>query len=400
MAFCTYAKDNSSLGFTLIENTFLSDYLPVAPEGCLRVYLYARLAASHPEICASYDEMAQKLNLKKSELDEAFAYWERQGLVRRTSSVEGLFEILPVERRVSPEEEEYLTYSDLNRDLQSLFPADCTLRPQQYETARDWMDIGRIDQECVMTLIRWTLGRSKAAKPRPAEIFKTADRMFQKLLEYDVHTPEAILYRLTAMNGHGYEVAKEVLVQFGQTREPSIDEINLANKWLGEWKQDKKSVIAACAETAKASSPSFAYLDKVLENRVSGNDLRHAAVRECLEVLGANGNVTQAMLNTYANWQEQGFPRETILFAAERCALRGRNAFQSLTNMLAKWQAAGAFEAEAARNFVKEQEAAYAAKGSRGKAPAIDYTQRPIDRQYNDELVVDFDKLFEEGQQK
>lgn len=59
----------------------------------------------------------------------------------------------------------------------------------------------------------------------------------------------------------------------------------MAAKWLGEWQLTPEEILAACDETVKATNPSFAYLDKIIESSRQ-NDGSFDAVKELLETLG------------------------------------------------------------------------------------------------------------------
>ena len=48
---------------TPIENMFLLEYLPTAPEEFLRVYLYARMLCLHPELGSDLSGMAKALHM-------------------------------------------------------------------------------------------------------------------------------------------------------------------------------------------------------------------------------------------------------------------------------------------------------------------------------------------------
>ena len=63
MPFCSFAQSAAMFDMTPIENLFLLEYLPTAPDGFLRVYLYARMLSLHPELGGGLDEMAAALNM-------------------------------------------------------------------------------------------------------------------------------------------------------------------------------------------------------------------------------------------------------------------------------------------------------------------------------------------------
>ena len=50
MPFCSFSEGAAMFDVTPIENMFLLEYLPTAPDGFLRVYLHARMLCLHPEL--------------------------------------------------------------------------------------------------------------------------------------------------------------------------------------------------------------------------------------------------------------------------------------------------------------------------------------------------------------
>ena len=96
MAFFSFAEGSAMFDSTPIENMFLLEYLSSAPETCLRVYLYARMLALHPELGGDMAETARFLRLDEDAVYKALEYWERQGLARRLTDHPPTYELLPV----------------------------------------------------------------------------------------------------------------------------------------------------------------------------------------------------------------------------------------------------------------------------------------------------------------
>ena len=96
MAFFSFAEGSAMFDTTPIENLFLMEYLSTAPEACLRVYLYARMLALHPELGGDMAETARFLHMDEEAVYKAFDYWERQGLVRRLSDRPPTYALLPL----------------------------------------------------------------------------------------------------------------------------------------------------------------------------------------------------------------------------------------------------------------------------------------------------------------
>jgi hypothetical protein len=134
MSFCSFSENAGMFDVTPIENLFLLEYLPTAPEDFLKVYLYARMLCLHPELGESMDELARALNMDEDKVFDAMTYWERQGLVRRLTDRPPTYAILPVLQGVgvfgSSMESDYYEYRDFNANLQAIFGSEL-LQPKQ-----------------------------------------------------------------------------------------------------------------------------------------------------------------------------------------------------------------------------------------------------------------------------
>ena len=96
MAFCKYSTSLISEGTISIDVKFLNDYIPVAPENCLKVYLFGLLKCQNS---AGYDNTIENfenvLGLSREDIISAFLYWQDQNLVQ-------VLETDPIEIRFLP----------------------------------------------------------------------------------------------------------------------------------------------------------------------------------------------------------------------------------------------------------------------------------------------------------
>ena len=83
MNFKTERSKDFYLLATEVENIFINEYLPQAPGDYVKeFYLYALLyAKQQAEI--THHGLAVQLGLKDSDVDLAWQYWERMGVVKR-----------------------------------------------------------------------------------------------------------------------------------------------------------------------------------------------------------------------------------------------------------------------------------------------------------------------------
>lgn len=68
--------------FTGVDNLFISEYLPQAPDMCVKVYLYGLFLCAHSHSPDNdLEKMARALAMQPSEIIDAYTYWAELGLV-------------------------------------------------------------------------------------------------------------------------------------------------------------------------------------------------------------------------------------------------------------------------------------------------------------------------------
>lgn len=81
MAFCDKEKQLIDNGYTCLDNKFILNYLPSAPDKCVAVYLLGLALSSSDGADNSCQTIAQKLQMSCQDVLDAFVYWEEMGLV-------------------------------------------------------------------------------------------------------------------------------------------------------------------------------------------------------------------------------------------------------------------------------------------------------------------------------
>ena len=73
---------------TRVENLFINEYLPSAPGDYVRVYIFALMAAQNLEEIDN-SKFAKLLGMTETEVDNAWNYWARRGVVRLINTEDG-----------------------------------------------------------------------------------------------------------------------------------------------------------------------------------------------------------------------------------------------------------------------------------------------------------------------
>lgn len=337
MPFCSFDRDAGMYDSTPIENMFLLEYLPTAPDDFLRVYLYARMLCLHPELGDGLSEVARALHMESDKVYDAMTYWERQGLVRRMTDRPPTYAILPVFQGVSgmgnSMESDYYEYRDFNANLQAIFGSEL-LQPKQYAMANDWINLLGFTQDAVLKMVEEKYRRSRAKKPH--SFFNKLNEIAAQWSERGVRTVEDV-QRALESDGRIEKVAAAVMKRLSMNRPATADELKLVGVWVNEWNLSLDEIIDACAETTKSRTPTLAYLNSILESRNSGEGDHFSGMKAVLRELGSRTAPSTEQLDWYAQRIEQGFEPETLCLAAAQCARKRKHTFDDLEWMVSEW---------------------------------------------------------------
>lgn len=354
--FC-FAEGAAMFDSTPIENLFLLEYLPVAPEAFLRVYLYARVLALHPELGGDVKEMADALRMDEDTVYDAFAYWEQQGLARRLSDRPPTYELISPRAEgmaaSNPMERDYYAYRDFNASLQALFGSKM-IESHEYRLANDWLNVLGYDQAAALRLVEYGMATSHAKDPSPVSVFKRMGKLAAAWADQGCRTLEDVERAIAEEEGI-QSIARAVLKQFSLNRKPTMPELECVKRWKNAWGYTQEQIVAACDETRNAQKPSFGYLDTILKNRRDADEAYWEDAAGALrELEGPQAQPTPDVLKRYAALRRRGFEKETVALAAVQCHRKKKRSFDDLEWMLDQWADSGVFTESAARSYIED----------------------------------------------
>lgn len=375
---------------TAVPNGFLIEYMPAAPEGYAKVYLYALLCQRNGIELSSLADFAKALLMDESAVRAAFAYWERCRLVRRTRDNPPQYALLSVAsalmgRQSAPPDEGYMAFAQA---LYAIFGDKRKLHGGETSLAYEWVEQLGLPAEVVLMLVQH-LARARGMQFS----FKEAQKLAIELSERNVRTiedAEAVFSRSEAAR----KGAAKVLRCFNLFREPTVAELDLYLKWTGDWGYTPSAVEAVCRSdtSANAKNPSFKYIDGILDGlRKRGGKAPATAkqvekqlsdeepAREMLRAFGAGDRPADAgVVSAYRAMRELASP-EVILLAAGELKDREKKSLELVLELLQSWKTKGLTDEAAVRAYlVSYQEAGdllrriYKRCGKRGNPTARD----------------------------
>ena len=343
-------------GATAVPNAFFCEYMPAAPEGYVKVYLYGLMAAKEGlgDTIRMVEDLAIALGMETAEVEKALRYWERCRLMERVRDNPPQYRYLNVQQatlmhqQTKPDEQ----YESFAQALYSLFGDKRKLHGGETVLAYEWVEQLGLSPEVVLMLIRHMISTRGVNFS-----FKEAQKIAGEMSSEKITTLEAA-EMMFSRSESAWKGAKKVLSRLGKRRNPSEDEIDLYLKWTVQWGFAPKAVEAACVETTKGD-PSFAYLDKILEGIhqrsagkavtaekvekfLKGEQDETARVRELLAAVGQKSAVVdEGMRLVYRSLCDLASHEIVILAARQVGKRRGTHSLDQVGELVEAWNNRG-----------------------------------------------------------
>ena len=355
MSFVSYAGGNPMYGSTPVDNMFLTEFMVSAPKDYIPVYLYGLMLSKTAGCDGSIESIAEALNIDSDTVINAFRYWERQGIVEKMSDDPPTYNFVALyPERFKDKDDGVYCNREYFRELQSRMP-NLVLDGHELRLACEWEDDLHLKQETILFMIDMEIAKRGGKLPTAQTLFKHLNETAMKLAEAGALELDAAREFLALESSYAM-TAKAVCKQFSFRRNPTVDEIALATKWTDVWKLDINAIVEACAETVKSGNPSFAYLDKILESRISGSsDDGFEQVKKLCTHLGIVTRPTPAQMDAYREFTAMGFEFAAIEQAAVWCGENNRRTFDDIRKKLEAWAKEGAFTLQDIEEKAAEQ---------------------------------------------
>ncbi|MBR1560849.1 MAG: DnaD domain protein [Clostridia bacterium] len=357
MSFCSFADGAAIFDATPIENLFLMNYMVDASDLQLKVYLYTRMLAIHPELGGTLADIAKHFHITEAQVYDVFAYWENRGLVRRLTDNPPTYALQPVRDEshgpVTALDREMYANREFNNRLRNLFDGEF-IGDRELRKAESWLDTLKFTQEAVLRMVAYGIELSPKDKPKPPSVFKNVDKFAEQWSMRGIRTLEDVERAIAEETGVT-QVTKSVLKKLGITRKnPSETELEFVTRWTEEWGYTQEDILEACGETVNAQNPSIGYLNAILENK---RDALTAYYRPAVEVLReltpGNPRPSPDQLRQYKALIEKGYAPELIQLAAVQCRRLNANRFEDLEWRLSIWRDEGVATPEEADSFMR-----------------------------------------------
>lgn len=363
MSFCKFSTETIANNKTEIDNLFFDNFLPGAPDECVKVYLYGYyLAKNNLEIDNTFEKVAQKLNISELDLETAFRYWEEQGLVQVLSTYpiqvlyKPLKDVISGTRLFKPEK-----YENFNSQAQELFKGKREISKTEYGEYYDFLERSHMEQEALLMIINYCVeSKQKAvgynyiltvAKNWAKDGLLTAKQVEEKLMQMEETS----------------STLSEILSALGLRRNSFIEEREMYQKWTDGMGFEDDAIFFVAKSMKKKGG--FERLNALLEKyflsgKMSVSEIKHynetkdatmALAKQINKNLGVYYESLDSEIETYIlPWLEMGFEEEALAMLASYAFKSSIRSLEGLNGLIQKLFKLGVLSLAALNEYLAE----------------------------------------------
>ena len=360
MPFCRFTNEYLIDNYTFIDNLFVSEYLPYAPENAVRVYVYGLFLCSNPSLGDNnIESMATVLNMSVDEVVNAFEYWHEHGLITMTSKTPLEVRYLPVKTSIAPPKKfKPEKYSDFNVALQQLFPTRM-ITPNEYNEYYNLIESRHIQPEAMLMIIQYCISMKgvdirfpyiiAVAKDWSNSGIKTCSDVEAKLKEYE-STSDNI---------------KAILSALGKKITGDLEDRDYYLKWTKSWGFEFNAILFAANQCKKKGG--MKKLDSLLDqyyrlNLYSTKEMQEykthreqlfTIARNVTKTIGVYYETLDYIVESYINpWVQKGFDEHAIVTIAQYCFRRNIKNLEGVNLAINKFYKLGLVTTEGINRYL------------------------------------------------
>ena len=363
MAFCSFSKDTDS-NYTIVENKFITKYLPEADGFAVKVYLYGLYLCGNTSTDFSIRSMAEVLKTTEQKIIEAFTFWQDYDLVEILCKDPFTVQYLPVRSAVGrPKKVRYEQYTDFNKELQrKMQKVGKFISANDYVKYMHFLEENNIQPQAFLLIAEYCINK-QGETVSPSYIFNKA----KKLIHNGLTTYEQVEKELSNYNAHeGDLMAIFSAMALFQTT-PDENDYALYKKWTETLGFTKDGIITAAKRLKRGN---MAMLDlsmdelsakdklqaKEIESYLSERDMLDKRVKAISQKLGVKIHNTAPYIDEYVEkWYTYGFEEASLLDIAAYCWKTERKTFDAMQNIVQNLFHDGIVSKESVKEFLKEK---------------------------------------------
>ena len=361
MAFCSFSKDTDNT-YTIVENKFITKYLPEADGFAVKVYLYGLYLCENTATDFSASAMAEVLKTTEQKIFEAFSFWQDYDLVEILCQDPLTVQYLPVRSAVGrPKKVRYEQYTDFNKELQrKLQKVGKFISANDYVKYMHFLEENNIQPQAFLLIAEYCINK-QGETVSPSYIFNKA----KKLIRNGLTTYEQVEKELSSYNAHEGDLMAIFSAMSLFQNTPDESDYALYKKWTETLGFTKDGVILAAKRLKRGNMPTLDLTleelaqkgkteSKEIEAYLNDRDLLANLTFRIGRKLGVKIHNPAPYIDEYVEkWYTYGFEESSLLDVALFCLKTARGDFDSMNGVLQNLFSDGIVSQDGVKEYLK-----------------------------------------------
>ena len=350
MAFCKFSPSYLGENKVMIDNVFIKDYLPSAPDLCVKVYILGLSMCNNADDHENnLDYFVNTLKVCAEDVISLFKYWEDQGLVQVLSTDPIEVRYLPVlAKNRAVKKYQVDKYRDFNIQVQELFQSRLVM-PNEFLEFYNLIEKHHIEEGALIAIIRYCV-ESKGFNLSPNYCLTVARDWERE----GIHTLDQVQNKVKDL-GVIDDQMSIILSAMGTKRRVQIEDKDLLNKWIKAFGFELNVIVFVVKYLKeKKRHLDVNVLDENLtryfemrllsiseiENYENEKDSLYSIAMTVNKELGIFYEDLSKEIDTYVvQWLNMGFDVDTLKLVADNCfksSVRTLEGYHNILNKLFK----------------------------------------------------------------
>ena len=328
MAFCNFSGDKISENSVLIDNAFFTEFLPIANESCVKVYLLGLYKCNNPlSQDNNLESFARILNMTEDDIISCFYFWQELNVVKIISQNPFEVRYLPLKKssaklkKFNPDK-----YKSFNLKAQELL-CERMITPKEFEEYYSTMESLHIENDALIKIIEYCIELKGQNVGYPYILSIAKNWAYE-----GITTLEQVEIRLEEQVKNTSKV-KDVLNLLGLKRNPTTDEYQMYLNWTNDLEFPLDTITYLASRQGK-NSGGMTKLNSTIQKcyslkKFSTSELKDFFENEKLlyeiakmvcKNLGLFYNNLENVVESYiSNWFSLGYDKDALLKISNYC---------------------------------------------------------------------------------
>lgn len=349
MPFCKFSSGYIIQDKTVVDNIFINDYLPYAPDYCVKVYLMGLSKCNNASATDNnIENFANVLNMTIEDVEQCFVYWQEQGLVQILSTKPIEVRYLPIQQGLGKIKKYNVDkYADFNIQMQELLP-NHMVTPTEYSEYYNVIENEHIEPEALVMITKYCIDL-KGENVRYPYIVTVAKNWAKE----GVRTTQDVENKIQEL-GVLDDKVRLVLNALGTKRKAQLEDVQMLNKWLEELDFDLNVIIYVAKRFAMKSKIDILFLNNQLlkyyemklnsieeiENYENEKQSLYDTAKTVVKNLGLYYEDLTKVIDTYVvKWNRMNYNKDILTVMADysfKNSIRTLEGFDSVVHKLYK----------------------------------------------------------------